>query len=131
MKKQEFFLNATALLAQAFAHDKFDVADAAASVAAKLITAAETKWATIDAETPLFDVPESDAEGGDTTPDVSGGGGSETPAGGGENTGGTETPTGGGTTEGSTEGQTETQTEGQNGGETGGTTEGQTEGTGG
>ena len=89
MTKQDFFLKATAMLAQAFAEvakadepiefEVHDIANRAANAAAELVTAVETKWTDIDAENPLFDVPESDEEtpadgeddqnagGGDTT----------------------------------------------------------------
>ena len=79
MTKQDFFLKATAMLAQAFAEiakadepiefEAHDIANRAAKAAAKLITAAETEWENIDAETPLFDAAEADPEGDTTTED--------------------------------------------------------------
>lgn len=78
MTKQDFFLKATAMLAQAFAEiakadepiefEVHDIANGAAKAAAKLITAAETEWENIDAETPLFDEPEAEPADGDETP---------------------------------------------------------------
>lgn len=88
MTKQDFFLKATAMLAQAIVNvskadepmefDVYDIANRATEAASKLITAAEIKWATIDNETPLFDVPDADPEDventeGDTTNDGEGG----------------------------------------------------------
>lgn len=121
MTKQDFFLKATAMLAQAFAQvakadelmefNVHDIANGAANAAAELVTAVETKWIDIDAETPLFDVPESDeetpADGGDDVPPA--GGDDDPPAGGNDEQtpadgeGGDNTPSdgdGGGTTEG-------------------------------
>lgn len=74
MTKQDFFLKATAMFAQAFSHNAFEMANVAAKAAANLITAAETEWANIDAEAPLFDVPETDPAEGDDTPNDGEGG---------------------------------------------------------